>query len=309
MEFHVSVRDEGQKITKYLLKNSDGSKIFLFKLFRKGLIKVHGNKVDQTYILKNGDIISASHLKEPDADRKFRSVLQTFVVLFENDNLIAVDKNGDTEVYAGEKDYKNSLLEMVKSYLYRKNEPYSAVVPVHRIDRNTKGVVVFAKNEESAKKLNALFKISLVGKTYEALLTGKLTKPLFVEADIIRINETKPVQVKNVVVLEKPPEKSTWMKAKYPVSSTLSATIIRPIRYVENRNVTVTEISIWTGRHHQIRAVTQALGFPVVGDRKYFDGNKKSDFQNSRQELICKRITIEDLGLSFESRYSIALPN
>jgi 23S rRNA-/tRNA-specific pseudouridylate synthase len=263
MEFSVSAQEQGQKIAKYLLKHSDGSKIFLFKLFRKGLIKVNGRKIDRQYELNEGDVISAFHLTGANRQRKFQNVSRNLSVLFENAHVIAIDKDGETEVHAGESDYRNSLLEMVKSYLCRKNEPYTSVVPVHRIDRNTKGVVLFAKNEDYGKKLCAAFKNGQVDKTYQALLIGKLSKTLFAEGDIVRISDARPVQVKNLVVSENIPDKKQWMKTKYTTSTTLSATSIKPVGYGTNDRTTIADVTIWTGRHHQIRAIACAIGFPI----------------------------------------------
>jgi 23S rRNA pseudouridine955/2504/2580 synthase len=305
MDFHVSASESGQKIVKFLLKNSDGSKVFLFKLFRKGLIAVNGQKADRTRELREGDVVSSRYLTGANRKPKFQSVSRRISVLFENENLIAIDKDDATVVHAGESDYKNSLLEIVKAYLHRKNEPYSAVVPVHRIDRNTKGVVIFAKNETFAKRLHYLFKNSLVDKTYEAILVGKLYKKLFIEGDIVSVGESAPVQVKNLKYSDTIPDKNQWLDNNYRTSTTLSATIMKPIRYEKNECFTIAEITIWTGRHHQIRAIAHAIGFPIVGDKKYFKAGAVDVEGRTGQELICKRIGIPDLGLSVESRYSL----
>lgn len=185
-ELHCASSSNGQKLMKYLLKTTDATKIFLYKLFRKGAIKVNGVPVDQTCVLKEGDVISFPLLRvDGKIKNKFRSVSRDLDVLYENDMMIAVDKNDSTLVHAADSEYKNSLLEMVKSYLYHHNQPYTEVCPVHRIDRNTRGVVLFAKDLEAAKKINALFKNGEVEKTYTALLIGKIFKTMFFEADIV----------------------------------------------------------------------------------------------------------------------------
>jgi 23S rRNA pseudouridine955/2504/2580 synthase len=305
MDFHVSAAEAGQKIIKYLLKNSDGTKVFLFKLFRKGLITVNGLKADQAQVLREGDVVSSPQLTRPAPRRKFLSVSRKISVIFENENLIVVDKDNATVVHAGESDYRGSLLEMVKAYLYRKNESYDSVVPVHRIDRNTKGVVIFAKNGAFGKKLHALFKYGLVDKTYQAILIGSLKKTLFIEADVIVAGESRPVTVKNLKCSETVPDKKAWLENTYRNSTTLSATILKPLRRDDTKGHTWAEVTIWTGRHHQIRAIAAAAGFPVAGDKKYL-GRTRNLASNLRgQELICKRIAIEELGLTFESKYSL----
>jgi 23S rRNA pseudouridine955/2504/2580 synthase len=282
----------------------------LYKLFRKGDIKVNGRAVDQTYALQDGDVVSFSRLRmESRARNKFRGVSRDLCVLYEDDLVIAVDKDDSTIVHAAGSEYQNSLLERVKAHLYRNHRPHAEACPVHRIDRNTRGVVLFAKNSEAAKKVNALFKNGEVEKTYEALLDGKIIKPIFVEADIIRGGDKNAVEAKNLRSSTIIPEKQQWLESKDRHSNTLSGTVIRPIGYVENNRFTAAEISIWTGRHHQIRAIAKALGHPMVGDKKYFMPGRGRDEEQSGQQLICKRIFIEKMGLRIESRHGFNIKN
>jgi 23S rRNA-/tRNA-specific pseudouridylate synthase len=305
-ELHCAPAQSGQKLLKHLLKTTDGTKIYLYKLFRKSAIKVNGSAVDQSYVLKGGDVISFSGLRVAgEMKNKFHGVSRDIAVLYEDDQVIAVDKNDCTLVHAAESEYKNSLLEMVKAYLYRNSKPYAEVYPVHRIDRNTRGVVVFAKSNEAAKKVNVFFKNGEVEKTYEAVLIGKIFKPVFVEGDIIRVDERNSVQVKNVRSSAVIPDKKQWLELKYRHSNTLSGTVIKPVGHLENNRYTIAEITIWTGRHHQIRAIAKAIGCPMAGDKKYFISGYGKDEEKTGQNLICKRIHIEKLGLTVESRYSI----
>ena len=306
IELRCTPSESGQKLLKHLLRTTDGTKIFLYKLFRKGAIKVNGLAVDQAYVLKEGDVISFSQLRiDSGIKKKFHSVSRNVSVLYEDNLIVAVDKNDSTLVHAAGAEYKNSLLEMVKAYLYHKNQPHTEVYPVHRIDRNTRGVVLFAKNLEAAKKVNALFKNGEVEKTYEALLIGKIVKAVFVEGDIIRVDDAKPVQVNNLRSSSIIPDKKQWMEEKYRHSNTLSGTVIKPVGHIENNRFTIAEITIWTGRHHQIRAIVKAIGCPMAGDKKYFIPGYVKDEEKTGQNLICKRIVIEKLGVSIESRYSI----
>jgi 23S rRNA-/tRNA-specific pseudouridylate synthase len=308
-ELRCTASESGQKLLKHLLRTTDGTKIYLYKLFRKGDIKVGGRAVDQTYVLRDGDIVSFSRLKvETRAKRKFQGISRDLSVLHEDDLVIAVDKDASTIVHAAGSDYQNSLLEKVKAHLYRNNQPHSEVCPVHRIDRNTRGVVLFAKNNEAAKKVNALFKNGEVEKTYQALLIGKVFNPIFVEADIVRQDDKNAVQAINCRSSTLIPAKKQWLDSKYRNSNTLSGTVIRPIGHLDNNRFTVAEITIWTGRHHQIRAIAKAIGCPMAGDKKYFVPGRDRDEEKTGQYLICKRIVIEKLGLCIESRYSIGGP-
>jgi 23S rRNA pseudouridine955/2504/2580 synthase len=305
-ELHCAPSESGQRLLKHLLRTTDGTKIFLYKLFRKGAIKVNGLAVDRSYVLKDGDVVSFSGLRVAgETKNKFHGVSRNIAVLYEDDLVIAVDKNDFTLVHAAQSEYKDSLLEMVKAYLYRNGRPHTEVNPVHRIDRNTRGVVLFAKSIEASKKVNVLFKNGEVEKTYEAVLIGKIFKPVFVEGDIIRVDDRNSVQVNNLRSSANIPDKKQWLELKYRHSNTLSGTVIKPIGHIENNRYTIAEITIWTGRHHQIRAIAKAIGCPMAGDKKYFISGYGKDEEKTGQNLICKRIVIEKLGLNIESRYSI----
>lgn len=309
MERTITAAESGQKILKYLLKTSDGTKIFLFKLFRKGEIKVNGKRVEKDYELKSGDLIFSKQLQEHGKKTNFQDVKSDISVLFEDTHLIALDKDDRTLVHAatGEPS-QGTLLEQVKAYLRKKGEDYSAVTAVHRIDKNTKGVVIFAKDYTYAKILNERFRDGMVSKTYEALLTGRLEDKLFVEADIIRGQDESGVEVKNLSKSFTVPDKVDWLNRSYKTSKTVSATVFVPVRYLESEDMTLTLVTIWTGRHHQIRAVAQALGHSLVGDRKY-PGKRLRMNQGGQngQALICKRIELDDPVYRFESRYEIVL--
>ncbi len=300
MEFKISGAESGQKLLKYLLRKTDGTKAFLYKMFRKGAIKVNGKSMSHSCIIKEGDVISLQGLNAA-TDNRFKEIKADITVLYQDANLIAVDKDGNTAVHAAPGIlYDETLLEKVKAYLYRNNEPYQFVVPVHRIDRNTRGIVLFARNFETSKKLSDYFKAGCVTKIYHALLEGSLSKRLFIEANIIRDNNKNIVKVENLILQSIIPEKIFWLKTRYQNSKTISATIIRPIENHDNK--TKAEIIIWTGRHHQIRAVCEAFGHPVMGDKKYNNSQYKIG-----QSLLCKKLIVEDMNLFIGSKQDITV--
>ena len=300
MEFKISSSESGQKLLKFLLRKTDGTKVLLYKLFRKGAIKVNGISVSHSSVINEGDIISLNGLKTI-ADNRFKDVLSDLSVLYKDKDLIAVDKDENTLVHSAPGLlYSETLLERVKAYLYRNNEPYEFLVPVHRIDRNTRGIVLFARNFETSKKINEYFKAGLVTKVYNAILEGILAERLFIEADIKREINNNRVTVENLNIISNIPDKMLWVNKRYKNSKTISATIIRPIG--NNSRNTMAEIIIWTGRHHQIRAICEAIGHPVSGDKKY-----SKNRNGTGQSLLCKRLVIEEMNLFIESKQEIFL--
>lgn len=135
-------------------------------------------------------------------------------------------------------------------------------------------------------------------KIYHTLLKGSLKEEVFIEADIARLPGRSVVEVRNLNMTNKIPDKENWLKQKYIYSPEISATIIRPLS--NNEDMTLCEVEIWTGRHHQIRAVCRAAGHPVAGDMKY--GGDGTYMETS---LICKKMMIKEINLSIESKYQI----
>lgn len=234
--------------------------------------------------------------------------MHSLKILFENEHLIAVDKDRGIAVHGGESiPREETLLHAVKRYLG--TSPDDFVTPAHRLDRNTRGPVIFAKDRETMASLTRAFACGEAKKTYSALLEGRIDTPLFIEADIVKSRHKKSV-VKNMKILsEEIPEKETWLAAKNPKSVTISGTVIRPLAVYGD--TTLCSIMIWTGRYHQIRAVCEAIGHPVCGDNKYnhnprFYYNRRTnpDYPDN-QMLLCKTLELPSLGIFLTSSFDL----
>ena len=181
------------------------------------------------------------------------SNIDNLIVLYEDNHIIAVNKRvGD--IVQGDKTGDNPLSEIVKSFLKKKYKKPNNVFlgVVHRIDRPTSGVVIFAKTSKSLKRLNNMIRISEIEKFYWA------------------ITKNKPEKRNDTLVhwLKKNPKnnKSTHFKKETENSkkSILHYKIIK-----ELKNYYLLEVILETGRHHQIRTQLSAIGCPIKGDLKY----------------------------------------
>ena len=181
------------------------------------------------------------------------SNIDNLIVLYEDNHIIAVNKRvGD--IVQGDKTGDNPLSEIVKSFLKKKYNKLNNVFlgVVHRIDRPTSGVVIFAKTSKSLKRLNNMIKNSEIEKFYWA------------------ITKNKPEKRNNTLVhwLKKNPKnnKSTHFKKETENSkkAILHYKIIK-----ELKNYYLLEVLLETGRHHQIRTQLSAIGCPIKGDLKY----------------------------------------
>ena len=181
------------------------------------------------------------------------SNIDNLIVLYEDNHIIAVNKRvGD--IVQGDKSGDNPLSKIVKSFLKKKyNKPNNVFLGVvHRIDRPTSGVVIFAKTSKSLKRLNNMIKNSEIEKFYWA------------------ITKNKPEKRNDTLVhwLKKNPKnnKSTHFKKETENSkkAILHYKIIK-----ELKNYYLLEVLLETGRHHQIRTQLSAVGCPIKGDLKY----------------------------------------
>ena len=181
------------------------------------------------------------------------SNIDNLIILYEDNHIIAVNKRvGD--IVQGDKTGDNPLSEIVKSFLKKKYNKLNNVFlgVVHRIDRPTSGVVIFAKTSKSLKRLNNMIKNSEIEKFYWA------------------ITKNKPEKRNDTLVhwLKKNPKnnKSTHFKKETENSkkAILHYKIIK-----ELKNYYLLEVLLETGRHHQIRTQLSAVGCPIKGDLKY----------------------------------------
>ncbi|MGA0942015.1 MAG: RluA family pseudouridine synthase [Flavobacteriaceae bacterium] len=195
-------------------------------------------------------------------------------VLYEDNHLIAVNKVGGLLVQ-GDKTGDPTLIDLVKAYLvYAYNKPGEAFLGViHRIDRPTSGIVLFAKTSKALTRMNAVFSERQVQKTYHALVEGHVSSPS---------------QTLTHYLLRKPALNKSFAYQKEVENSkkaSLSFTVLKQFdRY------TYLSIELHTGRHHQIRAQLAALGHPIKGDLKY--GAKRSN-TNGQIDLVAQSLRFE----------------
>ncbi|HET8838469.1 MAG TPA: RNA pseudouridine synthase [Flavobacteriaceae bacterium] len=174
-------------------------------------------------------------------------------VLYEDNHLIVVNKRAG-DIVQGDKTGDMPLSEVVKIYLKEKyNKPGNVYLGVvHRLDRPTSGIVLFAKTSKALPRLNKLFAEKKTGKTYWAVVK---TPPPNESGSLVHFLKRNPKQNKSYAHIKEVPE------------SKKAVLHYRTIKKLDN--YTVLEINLETGRHHQIRAQMAAIGCPIKGDLKY----------------------------------------
>lgn len=256
----------------------------MYKYIREKRVKINGKKATQNIKLVEGDTIEfyiRDEFFEKENDMAFTHLDPNLAIVYEDENILLVDKKPGVIVHSDEKEKYATLIDMIKAYLYKKGEyiPESerSFVPslCNRIDRNTGGIVICAKNAESLRTVNDLIKNNEVEKKYLALVHG--------------IFEEKHGHIKNFLL--KDSNTNTVKVFEKPVPGGLSAeTYYTVLKSDSKRRISLVEVRLVTGRTHQIRAQFAHMGHPLVGDGKY--GINRDD---------------KKLGYKFQALYSYKL--
>ena len=264
-EYVINKNDSGQRLDKYITKSFPLlPQSLMYKYIRSKRIKVNVKRSEISYRLKENDVISLyinDEFFEPTKPKyDFLGAGKTLNIVYEDENIILVDKKPGVIVHSGEKEKTGTLIDKIKAYLYKKGEydPENerSFVPslCNRIDRNTGGIVICAKNAEALRCVNELIKNNEVTKRYLALVHGILEKKNgHIKNFLLKDNSTN-----TVAVFDKPTPNALTAESYYKV-----------VKESKKRDLSLVEVTLVTGRTHQIRAQFAHMGHALVGDGKY----------------------------------------
>jgi len=268
-EFIITKNDATLRLDKFITKNCPTLPTSLmFKYIRTKRIKVNGKKAEISTRLSVGDVVSAYINDEfftpvkPTYD--FLSSPAKLDIVYEDENILLVDKRQGLLVHPDKNEYTNTLIGSIQHYLYKKgefdpeNENSFRPALANRIDRNTGGIVIAAKNAESLRILCDKIKDRELDKRYLTVVHGTPAKKEALLEGYLEKDEAQ-----NRVFLSKNrSENSKSIKTRY--------------RVLESKNdLSLLEIELLTGRTHQIRAHLSAIGHPLLGEGKYSKSNDK----------------------------------
>ena len=258
------------------------------KILRINKVKVNRKKVKSSYRVQSGDIIEVydiSKFKVSDRpkvskykpSRKEVDIYDDYI-LENNDNFIVINKPRGIAVQAGTKSFRNILDVLKESKYFENTKPYI----VHRLDKETSGVLIVAKTREYAQLFTSLFRIRKIHKTYVALTYGKILKSAITLKDDLVIFENKKRIVQKAVshlkVIKTTPDFS----------------------YVELNPI--------TGRKHQLRKQLYNIGSPIIGDDKYFINRRANKIKLRNKSLMLHaykiKFMINNIQYNFKAKYS-----
>ena len=272
-EIIVDKKFDNKKVSDILYFNFNGlTKNTLYKAFRKKDIRINNIKINEDTIVHLDDVITVYIVD----DLLYKNI--EIEKVYEDNNILVVNKPSDLEVVG---------LVSLTSIL---QEEYSFISPCHRLDRNTKGLVLFSKNEESLNILLEKFKNQEIEKHYLAKVyntyADKLKKGISKTLTAYLFKDNK----KSIVYISDVPKKGY---VKIETSFTL-------LEKNEKENYSILDIELHTGKTHQIRAHLAHIGLPIIGDGKYGINEVNKKFGYKTQQLcsyLLKFNFITDAGI------------
>ena len=285
----ISKNDSDQRLDKFVSKTVPNlPKALMYKYIRTKRIKVNKKKSEISARLRTGDLvemyINDEFFVKSETKYDFSSASDKIDIIYEDDNIILLDKKAGLLCHPDDKEYIDTLISRVKKYLYNKGEydpdEENSFTPalVNRIDRNTGGIVIAAKNAASLKILNAQMKERNLKKTYLCVVHGVMErKSGLLEGWLVKDESKNRVRIYN-----KYTDGAKEIKTKY--------------RVIENdtrNNLSLLEVDLLTGRTHQIRAHFASIGHPLLGDGKYGKNELNKKLGYKRQFLYSYKLTFD----------------
>ncbi len=320
----ISEHEHGQRLDKFLSAYFDKAhRSFVYKMLRKKNIKLNKKKADGSDLLNSGDeiqlflsddTISAFHTETAKKKKAVRlrktKLMDAGEIVYEDTNVIFFNKkSGILSQKSRAED--ESLNDVLLDYVMHKSEndnkgvgknDFLSFTPsiCNRLDRNTSGLITFAKNYQSARVLNEMFRERSVSKYYITAVYGSMIKGSSFSAFFKKIDNSNQVIVKNEYF-----DGAAEIKTEY-----------RPI--ASNGELTILRVKLITGKTHQIRAHLSHLGYPIIGDVKYGDRRINEFYKNKYSinsqllhsyELVFPKITGNILENLSEQSFRAKLPD
>ena len=283
--FAIGPNDAGQRLDRFIAKAAPLlPQALMYKYIRIKRIKVDGKRAQISTRLMEGsrvDLYINDEFFTPVPEKyDFLSASKNLDILYEDENLLLLDKKAGVLSHAGDGEYGDNLIARVQRYLYERGEfdpkeenSFSPAL-VNRIDRNTGGIVIAAKNAPTLRVLNQKMKDRELSKYYLCILHGILEK----KSGTLEGYLVKDEKKKAVSVTQQPCEGARAIRTRY--------------RILEERDgLSLAEVDLLTGRTHQIRAHFASIGHPLLGDGKYGSNRLNKPYGYKKQCLYSYKLT------------------
>ena len=276
----IKKNDANQRLDKFLSKRFKAMpKSLMYKYIRTKRIKVNSKRAEISTRLHVGDTvdmyINDEFFSPSEKHYDFMKASKSLDIIYEDENILLLNKKQGVLCHPDDREYIDTLIGRVKRYLYEKGEydpdTENSFVPslVNRIDRNTGGIVIAAKNAESLRILNEKMKLRELHKYYLCVTVGTPKE----KSAILGGYLVKDEKSNTVTVSKKASEGAKSIKTKYRVLESIDG-------------LSLVEIELLTGRTHQIRAHMASIGCPLLGDGKYGRNRDNKKFGGYKKQML-----------------------
>lgn len=287
-EFIIGRNDAGQRLDRFVSKAAPLiPESLLQKTLRKKDIKINGRPAKGEARLAEGDTVRVylpdEFFEAPREENAWRKITAPRLdIVYEDENILLVDKKPGVLCHSAGEWSWNTLIANIQAYLRAKGEwdpaRENSFAPAlcNRIDRNTGGIVIAAKDAETLRVINEKIRDRELDKRYLCITAGRSKKPEGrVECFLLKDEKKKQVSVYHK-----------------PIPG--GKTAITDYKVLETRGeLSLVEIGLETGRTHQIRATMADLGCPLLGDGKYGRGDVNRRYGETRQALYAYKLTFD----------------
>lgn len=278
--FTIKSNDSDQRLDKFIKKSVPNlPQSLMYKYIRTKRIKVNSKRAEISTRLHVGDTvdmyINDEFFAPSEKHYDFMKASKSLDIIYEDENILLLNKKQGVLCHPDDREYIDTLIGRVKRYLYEKGEydpdTENSFVPslVNRIDRNTGGIVIAAKNAESLRILNEKMKLRELHKYYLCVTVGTPKK----KSAILGGYLVKDEKSNTVTVSKKASEGAKSIKTKYRVLESIDG-------------LSLVEIELLTGRTHQIRAHMASIGCPLLGDGKYGRNRDNKKFGGYKKQML-----------------------
>ena len=289
LSFNINSEEEGQRIDKYLSIMIEGkSRSFIQGLIDEKKVKANSKVIKSNYKLKKGDFIEVE-VPEP-VELNVSAEEMNLDIVYEDEDLLVVNKEKGIVVHPAPGNYTGTLVNGILHHCSDLSGINGVIRPgiVHRIDKDTSGILVIAKNDEAHNDLAAQFKEHSIKREYYALVEGKFSN------------------IKGTV--DKPISRDKKERIKMAINSDGKRAVTHyEVLEQYDKGVSLVKCTLETGRTHQIRVHMASIGHPLVGDLVY--GYKRQKFNIEGQALHAKTLGFIHPRTKEYMEFTSELPN